>query len=111
MARKGLNSEWRVKDRERFRAMIQVEKLIHKVQAFALAVLEQDEDGNITMPIAKRMTADQINATMRLLNKALPDLQAVEITPDPEAVAILPDPLSPEQWAAQHAGEPEGRSH
>jgi hypothetical protein len=95
----------RVKDRERLRAIIDVEKLIKRLQAFALARAE-----DFATDPALAMVGDQLTATRMLLNKVLPDLASVEIAPDADAVAILPVPITPEQWAATHAGPQDGET-
>lgn len=53
------------------RTKIKVTELINRVQDYALGILE-DED----------VSSNRLNAIKLLLNKALPDLQSVEITGD-----------------------------
>lgn len=97
--------KFRVKDRDRLREIIRVEDIINRVQGFALATLERDEDGRLRIPEDKAMTADQLAAAKLVIGKALPDLSSVEIAPDPEAFTISAEPLSPEAWALAHAGQ------
>jgi hypothetical protein len=81
----------RVKDRDRLRAMIDVEDELRWLQRVRTGEIEP--------------TAAQMAANERLLAKTLPNLSSVEITPDAEAFQISDEPLSPAEWAAQHTGE------
>jgi hypothetical protein len=58
---------------EDVRTKIKVTELINRVQDYALGILA-DED----------VSSNRLNAIKLLLNKALPDLQSVEITGDEE---------------------------
>ncbi len=54
------------------RTKIKVTELINRVQAYALGDLDDSA-----------VSSNRLNAIKMLLNKALPDLQSVEITGDP----------------------------
>ncbi len=103
----------RVKDRERLRAIIETEEIIGKLNSFATAPIESDEDGRRMIADDRYMTSDQLSASFGLLKKVLPDLASVEYVPDPESAADLTD----EQLAAlvrasgitDHTGPGNGR--
>lgn len=61
---------------EHVRQLIQVNRLVARLQQFAL--------GRKFNGYEVKMTSEQVRAALGLLNKRLPDLQAVQLSSDPD---------------------------
>lgn len=86
------------KQDERSRAAIQTTQLVKRLNCYALGV--PDDAGNTVDLDSGRLRAIEI-----LLRKTLADLSAVELSGEVTKSVVSAEPLTPEQWAAKHAGD------
>lgn len=75
------------------RAKIQASQLINRLHSCAMGSVE--------------MTAQQVSAAKTLLDKVLPDLRSIELEAEVVQRTVATKPLSPDEWAARHAGSGE----
>lgn len=81
----------KIRHDEDTRAKIQAAQIINRLHGCVMGTVD--------------LSPQQVSAAKTLLGKVLPDLQAMQLEGEVTQHVVSQEPMSPEAWAAKHAGE------